>query len=376
MVRLILTLTPIVCVFAAIAFSRMFEVFLDDEEEESGNPTRRSHETKNSSKTDKHLYDKPSKPIPQVSSTNADAASSASQQPESSAAGSGFRPITFVLVIFVLYLFVSHCVWVSSYAYSSPSIVLASYDASGSRFILDDFREAYYWLWQNTKPDSRIMSWWDYGYQIAGMANRTTLVDNNTWNNSHIALVGKAMASNESEAYKTIQSLDVDYVLVIFGGYIGYSGDDINKFLWMVRIGGGEHPNEIQERDFLTPQGEYRIDNAASSTMLNCLMYKLSYYRFGEVRLDMRHPAGFDRTRNVEIGKKHFTLDYLEEAFTSEHWLVRIYKVKPPKNVPSLKRPRRRIRTQQSTKPMNNMRGQLKFNSRIVRGKRSSTRER
>ena len=34
------------------------------------------------------------------------------------------------------------------------------------------------------------MSWWDYGYQIAGMGNRTTLVDNNTWNNSHIALVG------------------------------------------------------------------------------------------------------------------------------------------------------------------------------------------
>lgn len=35
------------------------------------------------------------------------------------------------------------------------------------------------------------MSWWDYGYQIAGMANRTTLVDNNTWNNSHIALVSR-----------------------------------------------------------------------------------------------------------------------------------------------------------------------------------------
>lgn len=35
------------------------------------------------------------------------------------------------------------------------------------------------------------MSWWDYGYQIAGMANRTTLVDNNTWNNSHIAMVRK-----------------------------------------------------------------------------------------------------------------------------------------------------------------------------------------
>ena len=63
-------------------------------------------------------------------------------------------------------------------------------------------REAYYWLWQNTPLDSKVMSWWDYGYQIAGMANRTTLVDNNTWNNSHIALVGKAMSSNETVAFR------------------------------------------------------------------------------------------------------------------------------------------------------------------------------
>lgn len=92
------------------------------------------------------------------------------------------------------------------------------------------------------------------------MANRTTLVDNNTvilsflinlsvlfkWNNSHIALVGMAMSSNESFAYEIMKSLDVDYVLVIFGGVIGYSGDDINKFLWMVRIAEGEHPKIIR----------------------------------------------------------------------------------------------------------------------------------
>ena len=33
---------------------------------------------------------------------------------------------------------------------------------------------------------------------------------------------------------------------VIFGGVIGYSGDDINKFLWMVRIAEGEHP-QVQQ---------------------------------------------------------------------------------------------------------------------------------
>jgi dolichyl-diphosphooligosaccharide--protein glycosyltransferase len=45
------------------------------------------------------------------------------------------------------------------------------------------------------------MSWWDYGYQITGMSNRTVIVDNNTWNNTHIATVGRAMASPEEEAH-------------------------------------------------------------------------------------------------------------------------------------------------------------------------------
>lgn len=58
--------------------------------------------------------------------------------------------------------------------------------------------------------------------------------------------VGKAMSSNESAAYEIMKSLDVDYVLIIFGGVIGYSGDDINKFLWMVRIAEGEHPKDIR----------------------------------------------------------------------------------------------------------------------------------
>ena len=54
------------------------------------------------------------------------------------------------------------------------------------------------------------------------------------------------MSSTEDKAYKIMQTLGVNYVLVIFGGMIGYSGDDINKFLWMVRIAEGEHPQDIK----------------------------------------------------------------------------------------------------------------------------------
>lgn len=35
----------------------------------------------------------------------------------------------------------------------------------------------------------QVASWWDYGYQTTAMANRTVIVDNNTWNNTHIATV-------------------------------------------------------------------------------------------------------------------------------------------------------------------------------------------
>jgi len=41
----------------------------------------------------------------------------------------------------------------------------------------------------------------------------------------------------------------VDYVLIIFGGASGYSGDDINKFYWMIKITGGVYPH-IREENF------------------------------------------------------------------------------------------------------------------------------
>ena len=53
------------------------------------------------------------------------------------------------------------------------------------------------------------------------MANRTVLVDNNTWNNTHIATVGRAMASPEKRAWQIYRDLDTEYVLVVFGGFIG-----------------------------------------------------------------------------------------------------------------------------------------------------------
>ena len=135
---------------------------------------------------------------------------------------------------FQVFRYVTHCTSMSSMAYSSPSIVMSATQRDGTRIIQDDFREAYYGMRKNTHPKSNIASWWDYGYQITVMSNRTVIVDNNTWNNTHIATVGLALGSTEEQAYEILKRLDVDYFLVIFGGVAQYASDDINKFLWPV----------------------------------------------------------------------------------------------------------------------------------------------
>ncbi|CAI8025341.1 Dolichyl-diphosphooligosaccharide--protein glycosyltransferase subunit STT3B [Geodia barretti] len=298
MVRLMLTLTPIVCILASIAISHSLDNYMkpvfsnkeeesksskkeEEKEEGGGGKTGSSKpEKKSKKKPGKVLYDKYA-PQKARETKAVDPALHSSEFTSSTSIGS----VVVLLLMMFLVLFAVHCTWVTSNAYSSPSVVLASTNHDGSRNILDDFREAYFWLRQNTPDHATVMSWWDYGYQIAGMGNRTTFVDNNTWNNSHIALVGKAMSSTEEKAIHIMRTLGVDYVLVIFGGMIGYSGDDINKFLWMVRIAEGEHPQDIKESNYFTPQGEFRVDSAGSQTLLNCLMYKLAYYRFGEVQM-------------------------------------------------------------------------------------------
>ena len=209
MVRLMLTLTPCVCVAAALISSVILDMYSKPVIAEDDIPTDKQ-EKKN---------------ISSNSSSN-----------DGSSAKNWTRMSKGVIMLsFCVYFaqYIKHCTWVTSNAYSSPSVVLASRMPDGSQWIIDDYREAYYWLRKNTADDARVMSWWDYGYQIAGMADRTTLVDNNTWNNTHIATVGKAMSSNEETSYPILVKHDVNYILVIFGGLLGYSGDDINKVCFL-----------------------------------------------------------------------------------------------------------------------------------------------
>ncbi|KAJ0524045.1 putative dolichyl-diphosphooligosaccharide--protein glycotransferase [Helianthus annuus] len=361
MVRLMLVLAPAACIMSGIALSEAFDVFtrsikfyitnlseslqIDAGDAVPGNGVSPQNDVLKNDKKEDTLKERPSRKNKKKEKETIEkpsVKSKAEKKPLVLPVEASF----FALFLTVLLggFYVVHSVWAAAEAYSAPSIVLTSHSHDGLH-VFDDFREAYAWLSHNTEVDDKVASWWDYGYQTTAMANRTVIVDNNTWNNTHIATVGTAMSSPEKAAWEIFNSLDVKYVLVVFGGLVGYPSDDINKFLWMVRIGGGVFPH-IKEPDYLR-DGQYRIDSQATPTMLNSLMYKLSYFRFVETD----GGKGYDRVRRTEIGKKHFKLTHFEEVFTTHHWMVRIYKLKPQKNRIRGKTKKSKSKTSSTTTP-------------------------
>jgi len=335
MVRLMLTLTPIVCVAAGICMSHLFDNFLEFKKskatvvkvEETEEEILSGNESASEPPTSPKI---PHSPKMQPKLKKPEQKEQKQDNSESTSVTIEVKLCVIASLILIFSMYVWHCTWVTSNAYSSPSIVLASRNRDGSQHIIDDFREAYYWLRQNSQEDSKIMSWWDYGYQLAGMTNRTTLVDNNTWNNTHIATVGKMLASNEEVAYELLKKHDVDYALVMFGGAIGYSGDDINKFLWMIRITENVYPDQVKEERFYNSRGEYRVDDTVSPTFRDSIMFKMSYYRIKDL---YPNNQAYDRVRGTNIYSKPIQLSIMDEVYSSENLLVRIYKIKKPDNI-------------------------------------------
>ncbi|EQC40050.1 hypothetical protein SDRG_02705 [Saprolegnia diclina VS20] len=221
-----------------------------------------------------------------------------------------------------------HCSSISSKAYSSTSLVHEQVNRTTWEFTVhDDFREAFAWLRHNTPEDARVLSWWDYGYQISSLANRTVLVDNNTWNNTHIATVGRVFGSTEEEAMPILQSLDVDYVLLLFGGVSAFDGDDLDKFPWFLRIAQGVFPESVDIGRFEV-NGGVQVTPGATEAMEQCVLYKLSYYRFEGVTPEYKQPPGYDTNRNARVRSTPIDLTHFDEVFTSNGWIVRIFQVK------------------------------------------------
>ncbi|GLD98287.1 hypothetical protein PINS_up006984 [Pythium insidiosum] len=243
-----------------------------------------------------------------------------------------------VAVLLLLIVHARHCANVSHKAYSSTSVEIESWNRETGEVVHDDLREAYYWLRMNAPDDAKILSWWDYGYQLSALSNRTVLVDNNTWNNTHIATVGRVLVSDEDAAWPILQSLEVDYVLVLFGGRVEHSnlGDDLDKMAWIIRIAQGVFPDAVLESEFMVNNQYVFETRNATSAMTSSLLYKMCYHQFlsdavaneTSVEDGALYVGINDPKRSTKIDARGISFKHLEEAFTTESWFVRIYRVK------------------------------------------------
>lgn len=66
-------------------------------------------------------------------------------------------------------------------------------------------------------------------------------------------------------------------MFVVFGGLVGYLSDDINKFFWMVCIGGGVF-FYIKEFDYLVSFVIVLILFVIVSIFVNMVMFGLNYF--------------------------------------------------------------------------------------------------
>lgn len=258
---------------------------------------------------------------------------------------------------FFMVLFWWHCNWVASEVYAVPSIVVPARRNDGMQIAFDDFREAYAWLRANTQEEAKVVAWWDYGYQLNSIANRTTLVDNSApilasrerlysseTRSMQVANVARIMVSSEAHAHGILRSLGVEYVMVVFGGVTGYSADDMSNFPLMAKIAAEGFPEEIRAGDYYTnskrssgggarAKRTFKVDKLAPSALTRSLLYRLSYSNFGLMQTDVDKARGYDRVRRSEVGALVTELTHFEEMLTTEHWLVRIYKVQPPPGI-------------------------------------------
>lgn len=197
--------------------------------------------------------------------------------------------------------YMAHCKSIGE-GVASPTVMYAVRQRDGSNYIVDDYYKGYKWLEQNTPEDARVMAWWDYGYQITGIANRTSIADGNTWNHEHIATLGRTLTSDVKRAHKAIKHL-ADYVLVWGGG----QRDDLGKSPHLARIGNSVFPDHCGDDDPKCMKFGFYANRVPTPMMEKSLLYKLVEHNNKE---------------GVRVNEKLF-----KHVHTTKHGLMRIYEV-------------------------------------------------
>ncbi len=244
---------------------------------------------------------------------------------------------------------------VFSQAYTPTTIAAAGMSVGQVSATVRDWLNALSWMRENLPPSPEspgmngtvIASWWDYGYWITTIANRTSLADNGSWNLTQIQQIGLMFMSNETEAINILRKYNATHVVVFVTFAVqtdsstGYQypvfaqlGGDNAKWQWMARIPGLDDTsfgNYTLGADYLDlnndgyyDSGDSYIANAKgqNSTLFKLMQYgmQMTYYSDSNVNLQYFQEAYFSQKQGSPS----------PASGTHYYPLVCVYKVKYP----------------------------------------------
>ncbi|MDC0171664.1 hypothetical protein OAK02_02430 [Candidatus Nitrosopelagicus sp.] len=118
-----------------------------------------------------------------------------------------FTKLIFPIVIIILFIvpltLPEDNNWMT-WADFTPSIL--SGGSSFTHLASDDWKDSMLWIKQNTPENAIIASWWDYGYWITTLSERTTLADNATLIDWQIKKIAYALITTPENSWQILSS--------------------------------------------------------------------------------------------------------------------------------------------------------------------------
>jgi len=235
--------------------------------------------------------------------------------------------ISYVVIIVVLFMipitFPLNGNWIS--AVDIPPTILNGgtvYPAG------DDWPETLEWIKINTPQDAVIASWWDYGYWITTMSERTTLSDNATIDSKQIKNIAKIFLISPDESWNMLREMNVDYVIVFVAAqnldvdyegkplYVLGGGGDESKKQWFMRIA------EVPLSKYLYSDGMSGTDYFWNETLLGKMIpfTTLAYHDFQNQQQSETFKPGFSEISIKDI-KYNSDNDPLKLVYASSSFI-------------------------------------------------------
>ena len=195
-----------------------------------------------------------------------------------------------------------------------------------------DWTDSLMWIKNNTPENAVIASWWDYGYWIQTIGERTTLADNSTQDTKIIQKIAKIFLATPDEGWQSLQELEADYFVIFVAGqrlnldsidnqplYSLAGGGDESKKQWFMRIA-----NEPLTK-YLHPDGFSGTNHFWNETLIGKMIpfEPIGYVNFQTNEQSLTYRSGFAPISEKSIklpenGNGPLKLVYSSPSFDTE----------------------------------------------------------